>query len=1273
MNDRRSCSLMRLAKITLNGFKSFADKTEIEFAAPVTAIVGPNGCGKSNVVDAIRWVLGEQSAKTLRGGAMLDVIFNGSSNRKPAGMASVALHFDNPKRPDNSRFLPVDTDTVTVTRRLYRDGTSEYLVNSHKARLRDVRELFFDTGIGTNAYSMIEQGKVDAMLVSKPAERRAIFEEAAGITTFKQRKKEAARKLERAQQNLLRVRDKLEDVEKRLRSVKVQAGRARTFREISDQLRELRLNYALAEYHKLQSQLQQLIRESDDAELARRHAVDQLQAAEDQRNQAEAQRQQLLDRRRELESRRVQAQATRDQAAQRKSFTQHNLDELHQQINRDQARRDQLTARSDELAGQIDSQNQLTDQLNRDFEDSQSQIELTATAHRAAQHQLNDAQARLEDEKAGVVNLLRATAELQNQIKSLDLQQQNLVGQRDRLYSRADQLGGELSKLLSVRDQSEARLAEALALIEKETAKLQQQKSASDQLSAEQRKLTDRLAHHKEQRTSLHSRWRTLDELERSQTGVDEAVKAVLARKAANGSGNEFRCVIGLLADLVETDVQHANLVEAALASYEQALVVERLADLAPSALDSLAGRVSFLAIDQMPRLSSDHRDLVAQASRKLGLHAQPLQDVIRYESRLGPLVWKLLGRTLIVDDLDAAQALRRALPAGFRFISRNGQLLEADGRVIVGPLHTAAGTGLISRRTELADLAQRIGELDFEINADQTELAQLSDRASHIERTSQELRTAIYEASTIRVELTSRLEQTRSAIERIEQEQPVISAEVEQIHNQLNDARARRETHQAQAQQVESEASESRQRAGALEQTIAQLALAAEAAQEQFTEARIQAGKLSEQITAAQKQLRQLEIARADARRVHDELDAQLAHHRSRIGSFEQAIAECDQRITEADVQVHAAVEELSGFESLVAAASARVGELAQQLAAYRKEAETVEARTHDLAINRRELEVRCDTVVQRAAEELHLDVVSTYAQHEHDAQTDWDAVHAQIGELQARLERLGNVNLNAIDEQAELEAQQAELAGQLADIDKASEELDKLIKYLSEESCTRFEQAFNQIRENFAGSGGMFRKLFGGGRADLMLTPDENGQIDMLESGIEIIAKPPGKEPQSINLLSGGERTMVAVALLLSIFRSRPSPFCVLDEVDAALDEANVERFCNVIHSFLDQSHFIVITHHKRTMQAADLLYGITMQERGVSRRVSVQFDQVSHDGSISRQAIEADKSPQASSDEIESDQSTVNNGPAKPSRREQLARMLESDQPVEIDAQS
>ncbi|MFA7238363.1 MAG: hypothetical protein WC058_16020, partial [Phycisphaeraceae bacterium] len=895
-----------------------------------------------------------------------------------------------------------------------------------------------------------------------------------------------------------------------------------------------------------------------------------------------------------------------------------------------------------------------------------------------------------------------SSADLQNRINSLDQQEKHLEGHRERLASRADQLGGELQKLLTLRDQMTERLAEAVTLIESESAKFEQQKSAFAQLTEEQKKLAQRLAESKEKRSALYSRWHTLDELEKSQAGVDEAVKALLAQKASASSSipgakprqsessipgasaalgsPDFSFIRGLLADLIDADVQHAPVIEAALGSAQQALIVDQFADLqshAP-ALQSLAGRVTFLAPDILEPEYHDARTGGANSLAPASVSC--VLDFIRCDDPIASTILrKLLGRTLLVDDLAQARELREKLPAGFRFVTRQHELLEADGRLVAGPMHAQSGSGLISRRSELADLADRIGELDFNINADQTELASLSDRAAHVERVQQELRQAIYESSTIKVDLTSRLEQAGASISRIETEQPVIADEVEKIHRQLQDAEQQKQTHREKVAALEAQSAQSKQRVAGLEQRIAAMRQQAATAQETFTQARIDASKLSEQLTASQKQHRQLEIARADAQRLRRELDQQLAHHRSRIAGFEQVITESARVIERAQTDQAALTEEMATFADQIPAAAAKVSELNQKLTAYRAEAESIDNDLHQLQMTSRELEVRCDSVRQRAAETLGLDVVDAYREYQHDESTDWDAVRAEIAEIQGKIDRLGNVNLDAIAEQEELEGRENNLGEQVADIDRARAELEQLIVKLNDESRNRFEQTFNQIRENFAGPSGMFRKLFGGGRADLMLMPDEQGNIDVLESGVEVIAKPPGKEPQSINLLSGGERTMVAVALLLSIFKSRPSPFCVLDEVDAALDEANVDRYCHVLRSFLDTSHFIVITHHKRTMQSADLLYGITMQERGVSRRVSVKFDQVAADGKIDDSAVQAQEAKDA---QIEpepigppasggGESSVTESSPVSKSNRQRLAEMLEADSPVEVDS--
>ncbi len=1342
---------MRLAKVTLAGFKSFADKTEIAFDAPVVGIVGPNGCGKSNIVDAIKWVLGEQSAKSLRGGAMMDVIFNGSANRKPSGMASVTLTFDNAQRPDGTRHLALDQDDVAVTRQLFRDGTSEYLLNNHRVRLRDIRELFMDTGIGTEAYSVIEQGKVDVLLQSNATERRTIFEEAAGISRFKARKKEAIRKLERTERNLELVRQRLEDTERRLRSVKMQAARARSYQQHNARLRELQLSYALAEYHKLQSDLGDLSELLEQAEADRtaaaRHLADQERAVDD----AELERQSVLGRQKRLDHERLEQQAGKDQAQQRINYARTSLEDARRQTQRDTDRFAELTASKEKLNSDHLEQIEQVDRLAQQQQASELRLEAAQDEYRTLQHELNEKRSQLEDDKAGIINLLRRTSQLHNEITSLDTFESNLVSTRQKLDERSCSVSEQLEELLSARDTATVKRAEAQQLLDEETRQLEQQQQQAQRFDAEQRGLTETLGDAKEKRSGLESRRALLQEMQDKQEGVADPVKAFLARAAARGDDQQstFRFVRGLLADHLETDIERAAVVEAALGEYQQALVVDRLGDICSdnggkTAVESLAGRVTFVAMDQPPLPAQ-----VGSTMRKVGdgkfVKLTAAVDLVRFPDWLGPVVWRLLGRTFIVEDLAQALELRGQMPDGCRFVTRTGELLEADGRVLAGPLNGAAG-GLISRRSELSLLQQQITELDAEISRDAQKLSELSDQAAHAEQVCNDLRQSIYEAKSMSVELGSKLEACNGQITGLEREQPVLAAEAEQIHRQLKEADEKRTGRRAEADRLEQDSAQRQQRVESAQALIDGLTEEAESARETVTTARVESGKLAEQLASAQRQVRQVEIASADVQRQCGLIEDQLSGYHSRIAELESTEAQAQQQAQEAERKLQELIIQCELAQRKVEQVDTGLNELKANVQAQRGLVESADSELHKLQVRQRELEVKTDGVCQRGHEQLELDVSQAYARALQGAQADdepsdadaggdeedqdalraldgdtsdadmdvetpddqpdpfdidWASVEAEITDLRGRIARLGTVNVDAIAEQDQLEGRQDELADQVGDIAQAKNDLEVLIQQINDDSRKRFEQTFETIKENFAGQEGLFRKLFGGGRADLFLQPDEEGNVDVLESGIEIRAKPPGKEPCSISQLSGGEKTMTAVALLMAIFKTRPSPYALLDEVDAALDEANVERFTQVIHSFLDKSHFIIITHHKRTMQVCDILYGITQQERGVSKRVSVQFDQVSHDGKISDDAVrsqterdltEANTQPLAASPsetETDSDPTTLavisedipaspddsdngnGNGQDPPSQRDRLAAMLKGREPVEIEA--
>ena len=1203
---------MRLAKLTLCGFKSFADKTDICFDAPITGIVGPNGCGKSNVVDGIKWVLGELSAKSLRGGHMMDMIFNGSGTRKPSGMAMVTLTFDN-----SDRTLTLDYDEVTVTRQLYRDGSSEYLINNKKARLKDIRDLFMDTGVGTDAYSIIEQGKVAQMLTSNAQERRDVFEEAAGISRFKSRKKEALRKLERTEQNLELSRQRVGDAERRLRSIKIQATKARNFKEYSATLHEMQLGYSLNEYHGYQSEFVQVVK--DLAETEEKHGVasSALAEVEEKINDAEIERQSVMKQQKEFDQGRMQEQAKRDQATQKGRYATSALEDLKGQIERETARKEELGSRKEELVKLLAESKAEVEKLTGEETEFETRLAKAQDEHRQSQHDLNTQRRTLEDQKTSITNLMRQSSQKASEIKTQDVYEKNLHGTREKLEERRELIAGELSGYVEQRDEAQVNLTEAEKVIDAKGDELAGLGDQAEQLSGDQKTLADQLGLAKQSRSGLESRRSLLDEMEANQEGLSDPVKAVLAQKADDEAGG-FDFVQGLLVEMLDADVENAPIVEAALGEYQQALVVEKASCLDADVLEGLEGRVTFLASDMamLPR-AAGHVIVCDQV--------RPVIDLVKFPGEIAGVVWSVLGKTLLVEDLAAGLEVKAKLPTGYRFVTKAGELIEEDGRVLAGP-SGMAGMGLISRRSELADLADEIHGLDEQIEKDQLSLEALSEQAAEVARVTQDLRQEVRSAENVKVELSSKIGHYEGQINKLEREQPGLESEAETITRRLDETIAKREALAVAVADLDKLVAEKEAGIDGLSEGIEELGQKVDELRESVTEVRIQSTAMAEQLNGARRQTRQHEVGFADAERQYDRLVEQMSGYQSRIDEHELNIEQSKETAELAQLQLEEFTKSCEEIKEVLTGVSATLSEMQLGVRDQRREAKDLDVKLNRYQVSKGQLEVRLDSIVERSFEQLELDIKEAYEGYEHDEanETDWKAVERDIKDLRKKISNLGNVNLDAIDEQEDIEKKFDDLASQVEDIDDAREQLVALIEQINHDSKILFEKTFNEIRENFAGPQGLFRKLFGGGKADIFLKPDENGNIDILESGIEVMAKPPGKEPQSINLLSGGEKTMTAIAMLLSIFKSKPSPFCVLDEVDAALDEANVERFADVIKSFLDKSHFIVITHHKRTMQAADILYGITMQERGVSKRVSVKFDQISGEGDISDEAI-------------------------------------------------
>ncbi|HMB94801.1 MAG TPA: AAA family ATPase, partial [Tepidisphaeraceae bacterium] len=698
---------MRLKKLILHGFKSFADRTEFVFDVPITGIVGPNGCGKSNVVDGFKWVLGEQSAKSLRGDAMMDVIFNGSGTRKPAGMAEVTLVFDNPKRDDGSRMLNIDTDEVYVGRRLFRDGTSEYQLNNQTSRLKDIREMFLDTGVGVDAYSVIEQGKVAAMLEANPEERRLIFEEAAGISKFKVKKKEAQRKLEKVDQNLLRLHDIVEEVEKRLRSVKIQAGRARTFQEHSARLGELRLSYSLQEYHTLRVQSDELEKNREDAQFRLDDISGDLQRNQNElatkREQAEATSQS----RQQAEYELVEAKAQMQSAQQRQQYAQQQMQQIDEQIAAFEADRAAAEQRLAETTQSLDSEKQLLAQLTQELQSRREQIDEKQQAFRDAQLQLNQLNQQIEQHKSAALDLMRKIAAASSRLSAIEIERKNLAAQESRLSERRQIVVGEIESIESQRSELQKKLDQIVASLDEQQSLMNQKRNDAAALDKQNAAIGEQLGAAKEHRSGLMSRQNLLRDLEARREGVSEGVKSVLRQRA-----EKFPFVRGIVADVLRVDVEHAHVIEAALNGQDQTLITnsQESATEIGEALAELAGRVNFLCVDRLPIFFDSYDWNVHPQRIRLAM------DLVKIDSNDQPIVEHLLGKTVIVDDLIVARALHETGPRGYRYVTHGGEVIEADGTLRAGPL--TAAMGLLSRRSELEAIGMQVVEVDGRIES---------------------------------------------------------------------------------------------------------------------------------------------------------------------------------------------------------------------------------------------------------------------------------------------------------------------------------------------------------------------------------------------------------------------------------------------------------------------------------------------------------------------------------------------------------------------------
>ena len=1192
-----------LKALELVGFKSFADRTRFEFSKGITCVVGPNGSGKSNVVDAIKWVLGEQSVKSLRGKEMTDVIFNGSATRSPMNAAEATLVFDN-----SLKKLPIDAPDAAITRRVYRSGESEYLINKQPCRLRDIRDLFSGTGAATDAYSVIEQGKVDVLLQSSPKERRNIFEEAAGISRFKARKLESLRRLERVDQNLLRLKDIVEEVENRLKSVRNQASKAKRYQEHVERLQQLRTQTAQVDWRRMSEKLVE--QESLVAEKTARR--DELSRQQDS---AEARLLEIDVRLGDVVAALRAVEGRGSQAAQRISAAEsvmHHERERCRELEEEAARHRRHLR---DLHGRAGDQKVKVVETSAALEAAQTQFAALTQGRagvEARRTALDDRRRQAEKQLEKLRSHLRELQQIETAGESeLAMLGARLVVQREeavRREARGADLRERTATVAANLAEHQSRLAAGEAELAAAAAASQAARSEIAALNAELQRSAAQVHELRRRQAALAERSHLLEDLERRREGLQVGVKQILGMREKQEAG-PLQATIGLAADMIRSPFDAAPAVDAVLGDRAQFIVVPKETGPITAAefATKLDGRVGFLFLEGLPPHIPDAAD--GSPAGKVGVVGR-LDLLVDCEFEHRGLVRLLLGQTWLVESVARALELRAEFP-WLDFVTRQGDLITAAGEMTVG--RRASGAGLVSRRAELQALRDQIIEVDQEITAAAEGLKVVEAKVAEREVELQSLdaaersllQTTADERSRGRV-VAQQHEDLLGQASALERETEAAAAETREVARRRTEVELKITATQGDRQTSEGEVSDLKAQLEASAGERREL-------EEQLTAAKIELATSEERLNNLRAQKIRHEQDQVERRRAVDECKANLAESlaRNRISEFNILRAEAD--AAEAYLVKESALREAVGEVARQEELRSERTKLAAGAQKERSRLRALQEELHALELSVETTRMERANLADRIRDDYGIDLATLELPAANaEEQQQREEVERQIAELRRKINNIGNVNLDALDELDELEGRFTTLSDQYNDLTSAKKSLEAIIVKIDADSRRLFAETLDTVKGYFQI---LFRKLFGGGQGDIVL---EEG-VDILDAGIEIQARPPGKEPRNISLLSGGEKTLTCVALLLAVFQYRPSPFCVLDEVDAALDEANIGRFVGVLHEFLAWTQFIIVSHSKKTMTCASTLYGVTMQESGVSKRVAVRFEDVRDNGEI------------------------------------------------------
>ena len=1185
---------MYLKRLDLQGFKSFPEKVKLEFNKGITTVVGPNGSGKSNISDSVRWVLGEQRAKSLRGDKMEDVIFAGTANRKALGFAEVSLTLDN-----EDHKMPLDYSEITVTRTVYRSGESRYMINGTVCRLKDIHELFMDTGVGREGYSIIGQGRIDEILSSKSEDRRRLFEEAAGIVKFRNRRFEAIDKLEKEHQNLIRVEDIINELELKREPLEKQAGVAKKFLTLKEKLKKYEISNFYIQADKLEKEILKLEENKNISSSNIEDEKNEYQAANEEIRCLKAEEEKLLAETNKINSSIAVLATELEKNDGEIKLCQEQIQNIDINIKRIDTDTDAKQRKIDNCKNEESIYNSKLTAIDVSLSSIASKLAQEEVEFSKLSGTLARSEEQIEGYKADMLEKIRITSDLKSNIQRLQLISQQFIQRRDQISCESDYIKSQVFE-------AKTRIDALNKLIEQKRAEIESLQARMSNLEVTKKKseyeITENEKIYLEKIARLNeckSKHKVLSEMKNDFEGFFKSVKSILKLRGTHG----FTGVCGAVGELISVEQKYETAVEVAVGGALQNIVTETEED-AKKAIEYLKrnslGRSTFLPLSVIKGKDlGSGKGEVLKAQGVIGI----AKDLIGYNSKYENVMSNLLGRVIIMENMDYALKLAKKTKYMYKLVTLDGDVLNAGGTMTGGSIAKRT-SNIFSRSREIADLEEEIKVLD-------ENSANLFDRISLTKG-------KVDEINSEKAEISGSLQEIYILVASMEQEKLQSESGIDEKNQRYENAMLESGTLMAQISTANIDISEFSEKLKIVEDEINEINKALEDYNDTLQSDKFARDNILNAITEFKVAL---SASEQEKNAVTENLRRIKREEKSLSQEIERLIVEKDEflstrvlkelEIEEVRNEININKEKQQSFEKLRNGINQKVRSVREET----KQAE-IKRQQHFESINKLENDVfKMETRLEHLSEERERVFNAVWEEYEvtyQQAKTMYDdsisvsEISGVTKELKAEIKTLGAVNVNAIEEYKEINERYIFLTTQRNDIINAEEKLQKIISDLAVMMEEQFKEQFELISKNF---NVVFREMFGGGKAYLKMMDEDN----VLESGIDIIAQPPGKNLQNMMLLSGGERALTAIAILFAILKMKPSPFCILDEIEAALDDANVKRFANYLRDFSGGTQFIVITHRKGTMEAADVMYGVTMEEQGISKVISVKFDEV------------------------------------------------------------